>query len=205
MLVLTKRQIDGLREIINIGAGTGTDALNLILGSHVQFNQPEIVLTTISDAEQELPFADRDNLAAIELEYNGNFGGGASLMMPINAADKIVSTMVSSEAAAHVPGDRLRKETLVELGNIVINAILGEISNIFMFNLEYSVPKYFEGKLEDHFERFNIQNDEPVIAAISHFRIDKISVEGDIILFLTIDSTVSLLDVIDTILDVEEV
>ncbi len=45
--------------------------------------------------------------------------------------------------------DALRAGTFCEVGNIVLNGVMGSISNMLNFDFDYSVPEYLETNSEN--------------------------------------------------------
>ena len=80
--------------------------------------------------------------------------------------------------------DEIRSGTLCEIGNIVLNGLMGSISNVLKMQLKYSVPTYLEGKIGNLTSaRGNMSSDTKILLARTHFTIKELKIEGDIIVF----------------------
>jgi chemotaxis protein CheC len=125
---LTPMQLDLLTELINIGIGRAAGSINQMSNAHVQLQVPHLRL--LSDeglAEYCQPIAGR-MLSCIRLPFDGALSGLTFLIFPPAGASGLISIILGRE---HIPFDKdsLRIGTLEEIGNIVLNGVMGSISN----------------------------------------------------------------------------
>ena len=124
-----------------------------------------------------------DSLSAVHLAFKGTFSGTAQLIFPAATASKLV-TAVTDEEIMSESLDEIRSGTLCEIGNIVLNGLMGSISNLLKMQLKYSVPTYLEGKIENLTSAIgNMASDTKILLARTHFTIKELKIEGDIIVF----------------------
>ncbi|HDQ13532.1 MAG TPA: chemotaxis protein CheC [Sediminispirochaeta sp.] len=194
---LSERQIEALRELINIGVGHGAEVLNTMLQSHIALNVPEIQLTDINELERVLYPDSTSQLSAVEMKYRGNFTGSVELIFPTEDASKMVSLLIQDELP---PGemDELRSATLQEIGNVLLNAVMGTISNIFSFSLKYSLPTYLEGDVGTLISQVEYEPGSVIICAKTRFTVADIQVEGTLVLFFSLTYFDDLLSKIET-------
>ena len=193
---VTNEQIDALKELINIGVGSGADVLNTMLDSHIQLQVPYLKILLPGELVDEAQMHGSEQLSAINLPFQGSFLGSAELVFPSESASKLI-TALTNEKTDPSDIDSIRAGALSEVGNIVLNAVMGTISNLLNLTLTYSVPNYIEGKIKDLMLANKISCDTIILLAKTQFCIKNLEIEGDILLFLEVGSFDRLLASLD--------
>ncbi len=196
-MTCTTEQIDILKEMINLGVGKGANVLNTMLHSHVQLQVPSLKILSPDEFEAELRKHNHECFSCINLPFKGNVSGVAELVFPLEDAPKLVVALTSEEADA-IDMDSIRAGTLSEIGNIVLNAVMGTISNLLCFKLRYSVPSYTEGDFNSLLPIHPTVPDTTVVVVQTHFTVEKLEVEGSIIMFFEVGSFDKLLGELKT-------
>ena len=195
----TALQLDALSELINIGVGRSADVLNTMLNSHIDLQVPFVKILLSDDFRKEIEALGSDSLSAVHLAFKGTFSGTAQLIFPAATASKLVTTVTGEEVRSESL-DEIRSGTLCEIGNIVLNGLMGSISNVLKMQLKYSVPTYLEGKIENlTLARGNMASDTKILLARTHFTIKELKIEGDIIVFFETGALDALLIEIGTL------
>jgi chemotaxis protein CheC len=78
--------------------------------------------------------------------------------------------------------------TLNEVGNILINGVVGTIGNILDKPFEFSVPNYVEGRLEELLQQKNPGGELTVLLIRTRFRVQDRQIEGNIFLVFELGS-----------------
>lgn len=193
---LTPQETDALKELINIGIGKAAGVLSDMLQCHISLQVPFIKILTRTELKNEMEGLGSDRVSAVKLGFRGSFTGTAALVFPPDSASKLVSVLISEEPLA--PDlDSVRVGTLSEIGNIVINGVMGSISNMLKQHINYSLPTYIEDKVENLLITKDSPEEVTVLLAHTHFRIEKFFIEGDIILIFEAGSFTALISAID--------
>ena len=88
--------------------------------------------------------------------------------------------------AAPLDSDSLRVATLQEIGNIVLNGVMGSIGNVLNRHITYIPPDYFEGGLSS---LVDLESAPLVILYVrTRFEIESLEVGGDIIVVFQLES-----------------
>lgn len=184
---INPEQLDALKELINIGVGQGGEILNSILQSHISLSVPKIEIIDYKSIHS-LPATESDTeLSAVEMSYRGSFSGSIQLVFPKSDATKLVNLLAGDDSNERRM-DEIRSGTLKEIGNVLLNAVMGTISNFFSFSLRYSLPVYLEGSIDDLLKVLKTGEPSIIIRARTRFTIDDIAVDGSLILFFAIKS-----------------
>jgi chemotaxis protein CheC len=197
MQQLTEEQIDALQELMNIGVGRAASILNEMLDSRILLQIPLVKVLNYKELQQELTSRfDSNPLAAVRLSFTGSFSGIAELVFPTESASKLVALLTGEE-----PGtpdlDSVRIGTLSEIGNIVINGVMGSISNVLKQHMNYALPIYAEDSIDNLITLDSYIERTVFLLAQARFTIEQLELIGDIILIFETSSFDVLIDAID--------
>lgn len=190
---LTVDQLDALKELINIGVGQAAGLLNEMIEVRIQLQIPSIQLLSAIELQQEL--AERlglEQLSAVQLNFTGSFAGTAELVFPTESAAMLVAVLTGEDPQSPEL-DALKISTLTEVGNILINSVMGSISNVLDRPLRYAVPTYTEEDVKHLVPLKQSEEVSTVLLAQARFDIKELQVQGDIILFFEVGSFDTLL------------
>lgn len=193
---LTPFHLDALTEIVNIGIGQAASILNEMLNSHVILQVPHLDVIERDDLPKYFTEYGEDNLSSVKMDFTGNLNGVSSLIFPPDSATKLVS-ILTGEKIGTSDLDSVRMETLNEVGNIVLNGVMGSIGNIMEKHIDFSIPVYSEGKIEDMInQQFNMAG--TIVFAEGFFTVEKHKIRGNIVLLFEMFSMDALLDAIQS-------
>lgn len=195
---LTCEQLDALQEIVNIGIGRAAAMLNEMVDARIALEVPTIQLLSAGQLLQEMIARfNSQSISVVRLGFSGSLSGTAELMFPTDSASVLVAVLTGEDLDS--PDlDAVKIGTLSEIGNIVINGVIGSISNILEQRMEYKIPSYCEDTIENLLlsER-NMADDVVFILAQARFAIEQLEIVGDIILIFEMKTFDNLLKAID--------
>ncbi len=186
--------IDALRELINIGVGRAAGALNDMVGAHVELRVPSVRFVDPADLGEIMRSIEGQNLAAVRLPFSGKLQGTATLVFPADSASKLVS-MLTGEELGTPDLDSLRASVLTEVGNILLNGVMGSITNVLGQSISYDIPTYHDETPDNHLKETLSQADAAVMLAQTHFLVGQShisleteKIEGDVTLLFGMGS-----------------
>jgi chemotaxis protein CheC len=205
----TEKQIEALKEIINIGVGRSAGVLNTMPNSHITLNVPYIKLLNPKSLRGEMAKYHEGIVATVQMGFGGSLVGNACLAFPKISASKLVASLTGDDFESSGT-DSIQNGTLNEVGNIVLNGVIGSISNMLQLSLNYKIPIYMEGNIESIIDSIegNVdkaidsggdQSDLAILLARTRFSIEVLATEGNIILFFEVGSFEALISAIDSI------
>jgi chemotaxis protein CheC len=186
-------QLDILQELINIGVGRAAGMLNQLVNTHIQLQVP--VLRVLTPAQLADLYAGRPSsvFSAVQLPFTGEFTGTSALIFPPESASTLVAVVLGKEA---MPNDAaMRCGTLQEVGNIVLNGVMGSIANILKEPLHYAPPDFIEANIADIVGRENGM----ILVARTQFSMKDHLIEGEVLILFSLSSFDALLAAIDTL------
>ncbi len=195
-MTLTSEQIDALKELINIGVGRAAGVLSSMIDCRISLEVPLIRIISLRQLGDEVDRIGHGQLSAVKLGFRGSFTGTAALVFPPDSAAKLISLLVREEA--DTPDlDAVRVGTLNEVGNIVINGVMGSVSNVLRQHIDYSLPTYVEDSLEHMLSTGVGGSDIMILLAHTRFTVEEFMIEGNIVLIFESKSFGSLIAAID--------
>ena len=193
----TEYQLDALRELINIGIGRAAKVLSEMVNARILLQVPFIKLLTPENLRREMGHMGEGLLAAVRLGFKGPFSGTAALVFPPDSASKLVA-ILTGEGMGTPDLDSVRVGTLSEVGNIVINGVMGSIANVLKLQINYTLPTYTEDNIENLVAPIDTVPDATVVLAHTRFTVEQRHIEGDIILIFELGSFSVLMNAINT-------
>jgi chemotaxis protein CheC len=131
---LNDMQLDGLREIANIGSGTAATALSSMLGRAVDLNVPKALALELADAVDAVGTPDAD-VTAVILGVMGDLDATVVLLFDPTSAETICSLLGVDPA-----DPEMALSALGEVGNILGSSYIGAMGQMAGLELEPSPP-----------------------------------------------------------------
>jgi len=186
MPVLTDDILDALREIINIAVGRAAGTLNELLGHHVTLEVPQVVVLPPHELSSHVAQQANQSVSLVVLQFKGQFSGLSSLVFTSDSASKLVDLLVGEEVSIDEL-DALKTGTLAEVGNILLNAVMGSIGNVLGTKLSYTIPSYQEGDLGVILQPM-LQHESAALAVTTRFTVKSRHIVGEFLLLFEIGS-----------------
>jgi chemotaxis protein CheC len=144
-------ELDALQETMNIGFGQAAATLSEVINMHVILNVPKIALLSLADIPGfiEREIENPEAFIIVEQFFLGRFNGTSFLLLPENEGAKLVDIFSDDPCLERsTPSlDTLQRETVIEIGNIIIGACVGKIAEMLGDVVTYKPPRYFSGRV----------------------------------------------------------
>jgi chemotaxis protein CheC len=196
---LSNIQLDVIKELMNVGVNESTNILSHILKVEIELNIPTVKIIKIEELMAELQLLGSSPLTAVNLAFQNGFSGVSQLVFTQDSANKLIN-IFSRDFLEIEELDEIKSGALIEIGNIVLNAVLAEFSNFLKNEFEFFVPDFYENYESDFFSKIKKYSDEVVLLGQSIFSINEYQISGDIIIFMKIESFNHLISLIDNYL-----
>jgi len=124
---------------INLSLGRCAQALSAMVGAQVALSVSALHVLPPKDLRQVIANVGPGDLVSVHQNFHGVLDGSALLMMTSEAAVVLVDTLMGRPQAPRrlLPSDR---EALVEIGNILLNNVVGTFSNLLHGRVRLDVP-----------------------------------------------------------------
>jgi chemotaxis protein CheC len=145
------RQIDAIREVVNIGAGHAATALSTMTSLTVMISVPRILwLDRPESSGPALP--DDDRLVVISMSVDAGSSGHverAALIIGRKTAMRMVGLLLRREVDPQGEMGLLERSALQELGNIVCASYVGVLGDFLGESVMIGTPDLREGPLPE--------------------------------------------------------
>jgi chemotaxis protein CheC len=189
---LTAEQLDALSEFVNVGVGRAASALNDLVSSHVELSVPQVQVLTIEELPRAMGGMEQEPVSSVQMAFHGSLDGSAFLIFPQPSALKLVTLLTGDESRPD-DLDGIRSGTLTEVGNILINSVVGTLSNVLGRPLQYSLPVYAEEPVVGLLAAHRQERRPLILLAKTSFVIRQMQIEGNLLLIFELKSFDSLL------------
>jgi chemotaxis protein CheC len=132
--------IDTIKELINIGCGSGAGILNQMVKSHITLHVPSIKIIEDRHILDE-HLNEYKNYQCVNVTIAGDLNGAISMLLTESTLVEIVKRL-TGEDGLQDSMDELKIEVIQEIGNIILNSISGTISNLFRLRTQNSLPEF---------------------------------------------------------------
>ncbi|MBL4884403.1 MAG: chemotaxis protein CheC [Planctomycetaceae bacterium] len=186
-------QLDLLQELVNIGVGRAADALNQLVEAHIQLCVPGIKVLGSDDAHKIfINQAVMEDLM-VSQSFKGSVAGRVGLLFNLQSAFLLASMLADDEDL----GDKMSPEhetILLEVGNILLNSVMGSISNAIEDQLIYTVPDITHSDSINMLLAENMLNKPTVILVDVCLQVEGSLIEGSIIVVFDAGEIIVALD-----------
>lgn len=198
--MLNLMQNDLLKEWMNTFVGKAASLLSEMVGQRITLNIPIADLINLTDGSQQLNYYNSlkefKHVITSSVRFGNMFTGKAYLVFPVEQAKKIVHACLNepqySQEEDHFADTDF--DVLREIGNVILNAILGEMGNVMEVKMEYSLPEVEMLYVSDADQSLMEPNNIYVLLLYTNFFLADINVTGMVIIALGMNSVTLLID-----------
>jgi len=202
--MLSEIQKDGLTEIVNIAIGRSAALLSEMTGRKVGISVPYLDLLTIQDMETPIfsqIAVDNGHIISSSIRFGAEFKGKAFLLFPARQAKLLVGLCLGSYADNANINDKSLLDTdfdvLMEISNVILNAIIGGLGNFLESKIIYSLPEIEMLFVSEQDQRLLLQEQVYVLVLETRLGLADTQFEGAILIALSMDSVAQLVSRID--------
>lgn len=192
-------ELDFLGVVSKIGMDRAGTLMSQFLGKSVKMGPPKVMVLSTSDSGSNFGIGDFERVGT-ELKFSGTYNGSAHLMFKKDVADSIVSNITGEKPESLIWKD-VTNDVLSEMGNIILNGVVGTMSNIVKGKLIFQVPSLKKGYIEKLVENNFDSKTEVSFVGLGLFHMDEIDVDGVISFSFNFDNVSDLLSSIKSMKD----
>lgn len=194
---LTSEQRDAVTELINIGVGRAAASLSDMLGRRIDLRVPSVTLCDSHRLQHRVAQEDAGVDLSVLQDFSGELSGRALLAFPKKSGIELGKALGELDG----PEDELSFDlvgVLEEVGNIVLNGVLGTVGNITSTALNYSVPRLTQGaelaKVLASQTPETDSEEQMVVLADTLFTVADGSIDGSLIMLFDMESLGAILE-----------
>ena len=191
-MLLNEDELDALQEIVNIGVGRAAGSLSELIGSRINLRVPALHLVAPTDCDPNCG----EGMSIVQ-GFEGNISGNALLVFPIESGQTLAMLLGGYDENETIPEFEI-SGILSEIGNIVLNGVLGSLANAIETDLLYQVPDFFVNESFVNLVEKGAAAEEdsvsPVLLADTQFSVEDSDIEGSIMIAFRLGSLEKLLE-----------
>ncbi len=203
--MLNDIQKDALIEYMNIAIGNAASLLSEMTEKKIELSVPEIKLITLDNDINKNKllkmFPATGHVVSSSITFRDKLSGKSQLIFPAEKSKKLVELCTGSEENGD--DEQLSELTdtdfdvIRELGNIVLNAVLGGLGNLLDVKITYEIPEVEKVSLKKLEDNLNQSHNRYLLLLYNDFHIGKKILNGAIFIALKVNSISFLIDQID--------
>jgi len=173
--ILGADEHDLLQELFNLGVGQAASALSKIVKQEVVLSVPIIEFRNRAEMVREL--GEDRTICSIRQAMGGPFSAESMLMFPDESGLEVVRLMLDNQLSNETLAE-LQEEALSEIGNIVLNACIGAISNATRKTFTVGLPNFDVARPIELFNVTSSTQDDVVLLVRISMTLSASSVKG---------------------------
>ncbi|GLC89644.1 hypothetical protein [Lysinibacillus piscis] len=204
--MLTTIQEDILKELYNVFVGEAANLLSEILQKRIVLSVPKVTLLSL----HELNPVEQENLTPVlngtilstSLKFGSVFSGRAEFIFPTEQIKYVTALCLGEEYTLEDEESTFNDEdfdVVKELGNIILNSIMGGMGSLLEMKLEYDVPQIVLHSAGEYGRTLFNSEESNLLLLYVNFNIDDSKVLGLILIKFSLESIEFLIQKVDEI------
>lgn len=196
---------DILKEFFNISVGQAAEMLSDIVDQKILLDVPDVEIINITKDEFEvvdyMPENIKGTLMVSSIAFKDSFTGTASMIFPADKMKKFVGLCMHEETSEYEDNNfnDVDFDIIKEIGNVILNCIIGGTANSLHVNFEYSLPEVKIFRQDEFNDDLKKSEDMHLLILYISFIIGDTEIEGAIIVDFTLNSLNELIKQLDSI------
>lgn len=199
---------DILKELFNISVGKAAGMLSEIVNKKILLDVPNVEILNIQEKnlklDHYLPKMLDGTLMVSSITFKEQLKGKANLIFPAEQMRTFINLCLNQEEqdpCCCMDFTDIDFDIIKEIGNIILNSIIGEIGNYLNISLDYTLPEVKVFSRIDFSRDIEKNGYRHVLILYITFEIDGTKIEGAVVVDLTLRSLKELVNQIDKIED----
>jgi chemotaxis protein CheC len=185
-MTLSELELDALTEVFNLGVGQAAHALSQIAGESVNLSVPRVQSVSRPALADQLSSLSFKRLCAVRQAFTGLMATDALLMFPVDQSLLLVQMLVGGDVPIEQLGE-MEKDAMAEIGNILLNGIVGSMADTLKIEFEGTLPEVEQGSANEVLGTDNHDGGN-VLSLEVDFNIDAREIRGFIAFMLDVKS-----------------
>lgn len=205
--MLTELQKDAFQEFMNVGIGRAGSLLSEMIESRVDLSITNVEILMIKSGQDSvrncfMSISD-GHVISSSLRFGQKFNGKAHLLFPMERVHKVLNCFIG-EYEAKYPYNVVLSDADVdvmrEIGNVILNTVMGSLGELLDMRLEYFVPDVEFFDLNKCDVTVETEEESYLVIIQTYLYLREINVDGAILIILSLTSPSFLVEKIDRLL-----
>lgn len=195
--IFTAEHEEVLTELINMGFGSAISPIAELIGRFIRISVPEIQQLDLESVSARLQdfITPEQRIHAIGQTFYSQFTGEALLLL--NASPTVLNELLQVD-----PDDEFeQKDALLEIGNILISACVGQVVDLIQIKTQFSPPNIILFNQEISDLNLRTSKGSSILLIKTSFGLETLDFDGFLLLMVKEDVLKILAEKIDEMLD----
>jgi len=182
--------VDAVTEVLNIGMGSAAAALSEMISDEVKLSVPGVEFVSRLDATKIIGEKTKTDVSGVHQNFQGAFGGDAILLFPEDQSLELVRAVLQQDDISLTDLTDMEQEAMTEIGNVILNACLCSMADMFKQEIRGEMPEFVKGSLKQIFSaEGSLANTEAVVLLLNmDFAVETKSLEGYVTFLMDVES-----------------
>ncbi len=140
---LDEMEQDALKEFFNLGLGMAADSLSQMVKKEILLSLPQLALVNQVQAISLVDHHEEERLVAVRQNFTGELSGTALLIFPGGKSLELVRTLLGETVPLEALTE-LEQETLLDVGNVILNAFLSSFTQMIALDFEFEAAEFLK-------------------------------------------------------------
>ncbi len=193
---MNEEHLQTVKKLIVKGAEKATKSLSSMLKMPIEL---DVVIVRwllqgkIPDLYDDISEWGFDDLKIVDIGVIGELSGSSRLVFTAEDAEKIAEFIIGKQEGADIP-DSAKDDIIKEIGNILINGLIGTLGNCLGIHLTYELPILRD---ENFHKLIVMERDVSIIFCKIRFSIKDMNINGNFILTFEVDDQNELVNTLE--------
>ena len=181
--------VDAVAEVLNVGMGSAAYSLSEMINDEVKLSVPSVEFVSRIEATQIIGKKTKTDVSGVHQSFSGAFTGEALLLFPEEQSLELVRAVLQEEDLALDELSEMEQEAMTEIGNVILNACLCSMADMFSKEMQGDIPEFVQGTLEKVFSCDNLEHTEAIVLLLNmEFAVDKKNIQGYVTFLMDVNS-----------------
>jgi len=173
------------------------------VGEEILLSCPSVLILDRDQAAEKVQASAGRLMCAVKQEFDMTFKGEAVLVFPEDRSLALVRTILSEVIDVDDMTD-LEQETLIEVGNVVINACLGSMVDQLNLDVSSSIPEFIFGEGAEILGLNNADDDGFILFLEINFTVSRLEIQGCIVMIFDLSAAGRIKSEVDRMIETAE-
>lgn len=185
-LPITPRYADAFQEIFNIGIGRAARSLSKLVYEEVKLSVPKLEILEPHHLAGYIADQFHEDIACVRQRFTGTTDGTAYLLLSANSGRSLVNALVRDRSAdaQEVDFGEAERGLLTEVGNILINSLVGTLANTLGINFDFEQPECDVGSAKKIYGDLKLRDSDYVLYLETLFVVPGRNIGGNLVILM---------------------
>lgn len=188
--ILDEFFVDAVAEVLNVGMGSAAASLSEMINEEVKLSVPGVEFVSRLQATQIIGAKAKTDVSGVHQHFQGAFGGDALLLFPEEQSLELVRAVLQQDDMALEDLTDMEQEAMTEIGNVILNACLCSMADMFGEQMHGEIPEFVQGPLNKIFSvNGDLEHTEAIVLLLNmDFSVDKKNIQGYVTFLMDVNS-----------------